>query len=308
MELLILGAGGIGGYLTSRMQQAGFSPRLLVRPNRADQLRQTGLRLTSPLGDWAGMPIIESDPSALPKADFIFLTCKSYDLETALDAIAAAVNEKTIIVPFLNGVRHIEIIKARLPHAIVWGGVAHLGVRVEPDGSICHFNDLNKFLIGPVDVSSSDERARVLVERLAEGPTEFTYKENIQQDMWDKLVFLSALAGMTCLMRADIGTILATNQGEDLILQLLDEASCIAEAEGRTTTVDAMKAYQAQLLDRSSRSTASMLRDMINGKQTEADSILGDMSERAARHALRVPLLRTCLSHLQAYELAREPI
>ena len=215
MELLILGAGGIGGYLTSRMQQAGFSPRLLVRPNRADQLRQTGLRLTSPLGDWAGMPIIESDPSALPKADFIFLTCKSYDLETALDAIAAAVNEKTIIVPFLNGVRHIEIIKARLPHAIIWGGVAHLGVRVEPDGSICHFNDLNKFLIGPVDVSSSDERARVLVERLAEGPTEFTYKENIQQDMWDKLVFLSALAGMTCLMRADIGTILATNQGED---------------------------------------------------------------------------------------------
>ncbi len=305
MHLLILGAGGIGGYLAARMSEAGLAPRLLVRQNRASNLQQHGLRLESPLGNWSGLPELATDAKALPDADFIFLSCKAYDLHSALEAISPCVSDATVIVPFLNGVRHIEAIQARFPECTVWGGVAHLGVKVDPHGSICHFNDLNRFFLGPLHPGADDERADALIDQVQASPIELSLRNDIQQDMWDKLVFLGTLAGMTCLMRASIGTILATAQGEDLILQLLDECTRIAEAEGFTPKQAALDEYRKQLTDRNSLSTASMLRDIASGAETEADHILGDLSERAARHALRVPLLRTCLSHLQAYELGQ---
>lgn len=303
MQILILGAGGIGGYLAARMSEAGLAPRLLVRPNRAKALQQHGLHLESPLGNWSGLPDLATDAKSLPDADFIFLSCKAYDLRSALDAVSPCVSGSTIIVPFLNGVRHIDAIQARFTDCAAWGGVSHLGVKVDPNGSICHFNDLNRFFLGPLHPGVDDERAIVLIEKLQASPIELSLSDDIQQDMWDKLVFLGTLAGMTCLMRADIGTILATAQGEELILQLLDECTRIAEAEGFPPTRAALGAYRKQLTDHSSHSTASMLRDLASGAETEADHILGDLSKRAAHNALRVPLLRTCLSHLQAYEL-----
>lgn len=305
MHLLILGAGGIGGYLAARMSEAGLAPRLLVRQKRASNLQQHGLRLESPLGNWCGLPELATDAKALPDADFIFLSCKAYDLASALETVSPCVSDATIIVPFLNGVRHIEAIRARFPECSVWGGVAHLGVKVGPDGSICHFNDMNRFSLGPLHPDAADERAALLIDKTQASPIELRLRADVQQDMWDKLVFLGTLAGMTCLMRANVGTILATVQGEDLILQLLDECTRIAEAEDFLPEPAALDEYRKQLTDRSSQSTASMLRDIASGTETEADHILGDLSERAARHALRVPLLRTCLSHLQAYELGQ---
>jgi len=305
MRILILGAGGIGGYLTARMSEAGLAPRLLVRQNRAINLQQQGLHLKSPLGNWSGLPDLATDAKALPDADFIFLSCKAYDLSSALEAVSPCVSDTTVIVPFLNGVRHIEVIQARFPDCAVWGGVAHLGVKVDTHGSISHFNNLNRFFLGPLHPDANDERADMLIGQMQASPIELRVRSDIQQDMWDKLVFLGTLAGMTCLMRASIGTILATAQGEDLILQLLDECTRISEAEGFPPTQAALDEYRKQLTDRSSQSTASMLRDIASGAETEADHILGDLSERAARHALRVPLLRTCLAHLQAYELGQ---
>lgn len=305
MRLLILGAGGIGGYLAARMCEAGLAPQLLVRQNRASVLQRHGLRLESPLGNWSGTPDLATDAAALPGADFIFLSCKAYDLNSALEAVSPCVSDTTIIVPFLNGVRHLGTIQTRFPECSVWGGVAHLGVKVEPDGSIGHFNDLNRFFLGPLHPDANDERAGALIDQMQASPIELSLRDDIQQDMWNKLVFLGTLAGMTCLMRASIGTILATAQGEYLILQMLDECTRIAEAEGFPPAPAALGEYREQLTNRSSQSTASMLRDIASGAETEADHILGDLSERAARHVLRVPLLRTCLSHLQAYELGQ---
>ena len=146
--------------------------------------------------------------------------------------------------PFLNGVRHIEASQVKFSNCAVWSGVTHLGVKVDPNGSICHFNDLNRFFLDPLHLGADDERAGVLIDQMQASPIELSLRDDIQQDMWDKLVFLGTLAGMTCLMRADIGTILATAQGEDLILQLLDECTRIAEAEGFPPTQAALDEYR----------------------------------------------------------------
>jgi 2-dehydropantoate 2-reductase len=305
MRVLVLGAGGVGGYLGARMIEAGIDASFLVRPERIAGLRESGLHLESPLGDWKGHPKFVNPAELAHDFDIIVLSCKAYDLCSALDAIEPAAGPGTTLVPLLNGVAHLEAVSQRFPQAAVWGGVAHIGVTADGPGRIRHLNRLNTFLTGGLDERPEPEWADDIAQRLSAGPVQFEVRENIHQDMWDKLVFLATLAGMTCLMRADIGTIVATAHGEEMILKLVSECSAIAEAEGFAPRPEAMAAYCQQLTDPDSKSTASMLRDLNAGGPTEAEHILGDLRRRAETHGIDAPLLSTCLTHVQAYEISR---
>lgn len=120
MKILMLGAGGVGGYFGGRLVQAGADVTFLVREGRAAQLRG-GLRIESPNGD-ATIPVKVITADA-PKAEFdvIILSCKAYGLTGALEAIAPFVREGVAILPLLNGFGHLKQIEARFPDAIVWG-------------------------------------------------------------------------------------------------------------------------------------------------------------------------------------------
>jgi 2-dehydropantoate 2-reductase len=124
--------------------------------------------------------------------------------------------------------------------------------------------------------------------------------------MWDKFVFLSTLAGSTCLFRASIGSILSTVAGQAFITGLLAECARVAEASGRAVAEVQLAAYSKQLTDNGSSLMASMLRDIERGGPTEADHILGDMLARAQAKGVDAPMLRLAYSHLQAYEIRRQ--
>jgi 2-dehydropantoate 2-reductase len=118
---------------------------------------------------------------------------------------------------------------------------------------------------------------------------------NIAQDLWDKLV----------LMRASVGTILDTDDGESLMQQLFAECGAIAAAEGFAPNPEAMAGFRKTLMQRGSPLTASMARDVARGGPTEADHILGDLVRRAAARGVAVPILRVAFAHLQAHEIGR---
>lgn len=119
MRVLMLGAGGVGGYFGGRMVEAGSDVTFLVRPKRAEQLRG-GLRIESPHGD-AVIPVITITGSDQPDrpVDVIVLSCKAYGLAGALEAIAPYVGKGTPILPLLNGLNHIEVAQQRFPEAVV---------------------------------------------------------------------------------------------------------------------------------------------------------------------------------------------
>ena len=103
MRILVLGAGGIGGYFGGRLAQAGADVTFLVREARAARLETAGLAIESPLGDLR-MPVrVSTNATHLPPPDLVMLACKAYDLPAALDAIAPAVQAETVILPLLNG-------------------------------------------------------------------------------------------------------------------------------------------------------------------------------------------------------------
>jgi 2-dehydropantoate 2-reductase len=120
--------------------------------------------------------------------------------------------------------------------------------------------------------------------------------------MWNKFLFLAAFAGITCLMRASIGTILQSDHGRERILHLLEETRSVAQAEGYAPPESLMDEYRALLTKEGSTLTSSMLRDIESGRRTEGDHILGDMLRRARRHELPAPVLAIAAAHVQAYE------
>ena len=305
MRILVLGAGGIGGYYGARMHAAGGNVTFLVRPGRAAQLREKGLQVFSPFGDLQITPQLVTKETLTETFDVILLTCKAFDLDSAMDAIAPAIGEQSAIVPLLNGVRHIDRLVTRFGAARVLGGVALISVTLAANGEIHHLNKLHRFTVGSLGWRPSPW-LEPLSKLMESSGVDFVLADNIGQAMWDKMVFLATLAGATCLMRSSVGTIMATLAGEQFINGLLDECAAVAEANGRKLGDTQLTVFRNMLTDRSSALVASMLRDVEANKQTEGDHILGDMISWAANKKLEVPLLKLAYSHLQAYERRRQ--
>lgn len=306
MRILMLGAGAIGGYFGARIQQAGGDVTFLVRPERERRLSESGLHVTSPLGDIHIRPrcITDFQDSESQKFDAVIVSCKAYDLDSAIEAIAPALASQGIVVPLLNGMAHLQSLEERFGRQSVLGGIAHLGVTLTTEGHIRHLNELHRLMIGS-RIEPASPLVGALAEVLAGSGIDFVLSQNIENEMWEKFVFLSTLAGATCTMRAPIGDILQTHSGKAFILGLFSECLAVADKCGYPTSEERLAQYRSQLTAQGSTSTASMLRDIERKGRTEAEHILGDMVCRAQTHHIEVPLLQLAYSHIQAYEIRR---
>jgi 2-dehydropantoate 2-reductase len=303
MQVVVLGAGGVGGYLGARLIAGGADVAFLVREGRAAQLRSGGLILKSPLGDFSS-PVKVLTAGAAPDSvpDAVILACKEPALTAALDEVTPLLGPTTRLLPVLNGVRHLDILQARFPGTPLLGGIVHGATNLRPDGVIEHLSPFMTVIAGPVE-GASDPVSSELVDRLKVAGVDAYATHEIRQDMWNKFVFLAAFAGITCLMRASIGTILATDGGRETILALLEETRSIAEAEGFSPPDQLMDEYRTLLTQEGSALTSSMLRDIEAGRRTEGAHILGDMLARARRHGLQTPVLGMAATHAPPHEL-----
>ncbi|MEO7742983.1 MAG: 2-dehydropantoate 2-reductase [Usitatibacter sp.] len=304
MKLLILGAGGIGGYFGGRLAQAGADVTFLVRSRRREQLARGGLAVDSPLGDFA-LPVKTVLAEELqPGYDLVLFTCKAYDLDSAMDAIAPAMQGKTTVVPMLNGIAHLERLDERFGAANVMGGTCQINAMLKKDGTVLHADPLQRLIFGERDKSKS-ARAQAFADDLAKSRIDWKLSEDIEQDMWEKIVFLSALAATTCLFRANVREIMAAKGGPQAMERALAANIELATHEGHAPRPHAIEAAKKRLMDPEGLWSASMLRDMEGGGSVEADHIVGWMLERARKHGIDDTVLSLAYTHLKAYEQRR---
>ena len=302
MRMLILGAGAVGGYFGARLAAASVDVTFLVRPARAAVLARDGLVVHSPLGD------LKLSVTTLTQAtqgfDVILVACKAFDLNAAIAAIAPAVTPDTVVLPLLNGLRHLEVLDASFGGDRVLGGLCHIGVTLTDTGEVLHLNAAQHLTLGPRSATQT-ERCRQVHAMLARGGFGPELSAHIEQSMWEKFVLLSSYAAMTCLMRAPVGAIVAADEGEALMREMLAECAAVASASGHAPDSKFIAETQAFLTQRGSSGTASMLRDIQRAAHTEHEHILGDMLARARSAGVAAPILRIANAHLQAYEFER---
>ena len=303
MRILVVGAGAIGGYFGGRLLQAGRDVTFLVRPRRAALLASRGLSIRSRLGDFHSPtpPLVTQDRLAEP-FDLVILSCKAYDLDEAMASFAGAVGPQTAILPLLNGVRQLDVLADRFGAGRVLGGLCVISATLGDDGAIIHLNDLHALAFGELDGSRS-ERIEAVASALIGAGFDARLSDAIRLEMWEKWVFIAAAAGVTCLMRASVGDIVAAGAA-DLATALLDECAAIAADQGFAPRQPYLERTRAIITAPGSPLMASMLRDIEAGLPAEGDHILGDLCRRAPEPDAQA-LLRIADLHVRAYEARR---
>lgn len=305
MRILVVGAGATGGYFGGRLLAAGADVTFLVHERRAQQLARDGLRIRSEFGN-ANLPAPPTMTAAAlhDTFDVVLLSCKAWSLAQAIEDIAPAVGERGAVLPILNGMRQLDQLDARFGAGRVLGGQCAIAATLAADGTVHHLNRIHILGFGERDGSESP-RVQELAQVMAAANFDGRASHHVVQDMWDKWVFLASLAGITCLLRAPVGDIVAAPGGREATLALLDDCRRVAAACGHEPAPKVIERAASMLTEAGSAFSASMMRDLEHGGRIEADHVIGDLLARGAAHGVDTPLLSIAYAHLKAYESRR---
>ncbi|RFA06972.1 hypothetical protein B7R21_17825 [Subtercola boreus] len=308
MRVLVVGAGAVGGYFGGRLLAAGRDVTFLVRPARAAALQADGLVVRTLDGDDVVVPepatVQAGELAGAGGFDAVLLSVKAYALEQALDDLAPAIGAKTFVVPALNGVRHIDVLRERFGAGRVVGGVCVVAAQVEPDGSIRQVGAGNSLSYGEFDGSISD-RMLELDASLTGAGFRTRISQTIDLDLWEKWVMLASGGSLTTLMRSTVGSIVAAPGGLALATGLAEECFAVATAAGFPPRETQRAFVLDTLTAEGSTFGTSMFRDLMGGAEVESDQIVGDLVARAGVLGVPVPLLSLANTNLSVYRAER---
>jgi 2-dehydropantoate 2-reductase len=306
MRYLILGAGALGGYFGGMLIKGGADVTFLVRPKRATQLQRDGLIVRTQDGGELRTQVKAVQKPDAP-FDVILLTCKAYDLDGAMDAIEPAVNERTVILPLLNGVRHIDILSERFGRERVLGGLTIINAALMPDGAIQQSQlRFNITMIGELDGQLSD-RCTAIKTALEAGGISVQVADKILVMMWEKFFGFTCNATITSLTRSRAGVIARAKDGASFVTAVISECVKVVTALGYPPLPawNSASSIAGVFSEPNSIYGPSLLIDMEDRRTTEGEHTVGDLADRAARAGIDAPLLTAARCNLQAYEISR---
>jgi 2-dehydropantoate 2-reductase len=300
-NLLVIGAGAVGGWIGSGLQSAGRDVTFLVREKRAADLARDGLRLTTDEGVSTITPktVIADRLGFHP--DVILLSVKAYALEQAMEDFAPAVGPETMILPVLNGMRHMKLLEEKFGYERIIGGVCRVNASLDSDGGVVQQGAVRQLLFG--------ERGRAGAGRMQDFLAFFdipgidaAISPDIEQEMWEKWVQLASIGAITTLFDGTLGAVASVPGGADLARAVVDECGKAVVAAGHPAREAALASCKKLVSDPTSPMTTSMYRDMRSGLHVEAEAIVGDLVKDSTEAGIEAPLLTAALTRLRVYE------
>ncbi|WP_198659204.1 ketopantoate reductase family protein [Nocardiopsis sp. FIRDI 009] len=306
MRILVVGAGALGGYFGACLARSGRDVDFLVRPARAELLRERGLRVRDLDGSVASTPVSTVTADRLgADYDLVVLAVKSYALDAAIKDLAPAVGPRTVVVPFLNGMRHVEVLVERFGADRVYGGVGLVQARLGEEGEVERVGDLAELVYGPLCDTPVQPLERVHAALDGAGFAA-TATGEILRRMWEKWVFLATMGACTCLMRGPIGPINRAPGGAEFTSAMTAEAVAIATAAGHAPGEKFMDWARSVISDPRSDASPTLYWDLTHGNPVEADHIVGDLVRRARELGVPAPLFSLAHTHLSVYSATRD--
>lgn len=305
MRVLIVGAGAVGGYFGGRLIEKGADVTFLVREKRKQQLAREGLVIKSSHGHIKTPVQTLVYPEAHPAFDLILLCVKAYHLKEVIHTIKPYVGAHTTILPLLNGISHYAILREAFGEERILGGLCFIEVTLNSKGEIEHYSNRHELVYGEWNHAET-ERIRQIDALFSGARFSPRRSDAIQVDIWKKVIFISTMSAMTCLMRSSTGPILTSPYGKEIYRRLLEEVVSIARYYEPSIPLDFPDAT-LRTLEEELKPTmkSSMLRDMEKGLPIETDALHGSLIQLAPKE-LDIPLLKTVYSTLSIYEEKRK--
>ena len=298
-RILVIGAGAVGGFFGAKLSAAGRDVTFLVRPARAAAIAG-GLTLRTPEGNTTIVPTVVLAENLTGEYDLVLLSVKAFALDEAVGDFAPAVGDDTLVLPVLNGMKHLDALRSRFGDRVL-GGSCVVAAQLDDDGSVRRLYGDASLTYGRQD-GGMDDRMRELDETLSVDGYTTRLSSTVHLDMWEKWIMLASAGALTCLLRGTVGEIEAAPGGEQTALALIDEAVAVAVASGVTPRAPAIVRAREMLTTTGSSFSTSMFRDLTSGAAVEADQIVGDLVNRARLFGIAVPLLTAAYASLVVYQ------
>ncbi|WP_326835332.1 2-dehydropantoate 2-reductase [Amycolatopsis rhabdoformis] len=300
-RVLVVGAGATGAYFGARLSQAGNDVAFLVRPRRREVLRERGLRIVSAERTEVLHPELLVAGELADPYDAILLSVKAEALPAAIEDLAPAVRPGVGIIPFLNGMAHLDVLNDRFGPGAVLGGVVKVVTFVDDDGDIRQLAPMADMVIGE---QSGEETPRLsaLARDFGSAGFPFATSDRIVTLMWHKWVFIASAGAITVLMRGTIGEIAGVPGGADFAAAVVAEAAAVSAAAGHPMTAAEFAATTAQLTASGSAFAPSFYRDLARGLPTEVEHVFADLVLRGDKLGIETPLLRLATVNLRVHQ------
>ncbi|MBF7020180.1 2-dehydropantoate 2-reductase [Staphylococcus sp. 18_1_E_LY] len=300
MRILVLGAGGIGGYFGGRLAESGKDVTFLVRNKRKASLSENGLVINSVNGNYVFSPKLITKEDSVEPYDVVLLSTKAYHLENAIEDLKPFIGEQTVIIPLLNGIAHVEKLQQAFGENKVFGGLCIIETTLDSQGEINHTSDFDQLIFGELN-GEQTERAKKIESALSGTRAKIILSDNINKDMWHKYLMITVMSSVTTLMHAPIGPIRDSEDGKSYIEDMYNEVAQIMRIHQAPISNNIVNNYMKSLDNLSYHFKTSMQRDMEKGLNIEGHHIQGYMLNLAHQYHFEAPLLRSAYQHLNVY-------
>ena len=290
MRILIMGAGSMGSAVGGFMAGAGHHVTMIGRPAHMDAIAARGLRVAGIWGDHCFTGIDTRTGAENLRAgdyDAVFVTVKSYDTAAALEAVAPAVDEHTLVCAYQNGLGNMEQIAARFGAARTVGVRAIYGVRVTEPGAIAVTVIASPTALGvvrpgpggPVDLSDTETRVRALAAAMDAAGLPTAYSDRVETLLWAKVAYNCALNPLSALLDAPYGRLPEIPEARRMMDAVIDELYAVGRARGVLLDPPDPDAYRdlfyTKLVPPTAAHFASMHEDFTRRRRTEIDALNG---------------------------------
>jgi 2-dehydropantoate 2-reductase len=301
MRIVIMGAGGLGGYFGARLAAAGNDVAFIARGAHLTAIREHGLRVESALGNLHLRDVVATDdPGTLSPADVVMIAVKLWDTEAAAEAVRPLVRPGTAVVSFQNGVSKDDVLTSILGREAVIGGVGQIGVVIASPGVIRHTGTMAKLIFGELDNTRSS-RVEALLDACTAAGIDAEIAENINLAIWQKFAFLVPMSACTASMRSTIGAIRANPQARAFLVDVTREVVAVGRALGVNLADDFVEQRMASVETLPPQMTASMQGDLARGNRLELPWLSGAVVELGKRTGVPTPLNRAVADILALY-------
>jgi 2-dehydropantoate 2-reductase len=292
MKILIYGIGGVGGYFGAKMAKAGYEVTMIARGKHLAAIRENGLEVESINGNFRVFPKLAThNLGEVPKPDLVILGVKSWQMEEAATSLKPIIGEDTMILPLQNGANNVEKLLEILPKKNVLAGLCFIVSFIESPGKIKHASFEPLITFGEIDNIMSP-RIKKLQEIFNNSEITNNIPEDIQLEIWKKFLFIATISGIGGLTRVPIGKIRESDYLFDVMKKSALEIMAVANAKNVALNLEHVDKIFEIINNQPYETTASMQRDIMEGKPSELENFNGYIVAEGARLGVPTPVNR----------------
>jgi 2-dehydropantoate 2-reductase len=307
MKIAMMGSGGVGGFFGGRLARAGYDVSFIARGAHLAAMRERGLTIENEPQGNIHVPKVRAtdDPASLGPVDLVIVSVKLWDTESAARQIRPLLGPRTGVLSLQNGVIKDDILRRELGDGPVMGGVGYVATHVSRPGVIHQVGTMQRIVLGEYDGRKS-ERAEFLHEALKKSGVNAELSGDVRRAIWEKFVFLSALAGTTTAMRTTIGPIRQNPRTRAFLLELMREAVAVGRAHGVALPEDYAEQRLAFADGLPADMTSSMHHDLERGNPLEVEWLSGAVVKLGEAKGVPTPANRAVWDILALHAAGRK--